>query len=155
MDTNELRKLASAATPGPWQVIEQETPHYLGGKHVERRIFTTWVHPQMKGFDWVVNHSVGIGKEQGGPVHHQAEIRAEDAAYIAAASPDVVLALLDELDRMRLLLTDQEAAYTAGLMEGARQCREMATKGWGTAPLNAAAAAIEQRSVTEPTGEQK
>lgn len=50
---------------------------------------------------------------------------------------------LAEIGCLHLRLTDQDAAYTAGLMEGARQCREMAAKGWGTAPLNAAAEAIE------------
>jgi len=62
-------------TPGPWQVIEEKHEWSLperammghempatSGEHLERRIFTTWEHGQLKSPFPVVNSSVGIGK---------------------------------------------------------------------------------------------
>lgn len=79
-------------TPGPWVVVTTSHPHCLGGKHVERRIFTGWDHPQMKGPIGVVNTSVGLGAEKGGPAIHMVSLREEDARLIAAA-PDLFEAL--------------------------------------------------------------
>ena len=68
----ELRKLAEAATPGPWATLllangaDVRAPHASGG--------SCWV----------------------------AETRSnDDAAYIAAASPDVVLRLLDVVEKAK------------------------------------------------------
>lgn len=98
-DLAQLRKLAEAATSGPWQVILTEHPHALGGKHEERWIFTTWDHPQAKGTLPVVTGSVGIAAEKGGKPQHMVSIMPYDAAYIAAANPAVILALLDRLEK--------------------------------------------------------
>jgi hypothetical protein len=75
-DYSELRRLAEAATPGPWYVQKgrsNETCGYVTRDPIEQyqRSITGW-----------------------GAVEH----RFEDAAYIAAASPDVVLALIAERD---------------------------------------------------------
>jgi hypothetical protein len=74
-DYSELRRLAEAATPGPWYVQKgrsNETCGYVTRDPIEQyqRSITGW-----------------------GAVEH----RFEDAAYIAAASPDVVLGLLSDL----------------------------------------------------------
>jgi hypothetical protein len=86
--------LAAKPTPGPWLVHVKEIPHMYGGKHVERRIFTTWNHPQLKGPIGVVNGSVGVPAEKGEPAVHMVSIEAVDAAFIAACSPDRIRRLL-------------------------------------------------------------
>lgn len=107
--------LEKGPTPGPWQVVVDEHPHHYGGKHVERRIFTTWDHPQLKGPDGVVNGSVGVGAEKGGKPHHFVSIDPRNADYIAACSPDALRAILDdiaakdrEIERLRGLLTEND-----------------------------------------------
>jgi len=76
-------------TPGPWQVITDEHPHYLGGFHVERRIFTAWNHPQMKAPVGVVNNSICIPAVKGDPAIRMVSIEEADARLIAAA-PDLL-----------------------------------------------------------------
>ncbi len=93
-----LRKAAGAATPGPYKIVVDEYPHYLGGKHVERRIFTRRNHPQLKGAYPVVNGSVGLGATKDGPSQHMVRMSDEDAEYLAAASPERILALMAALD---------------------------------------------------------
>lgn len=100
---SELKKLAEAATPGDWQVIETDLPCRLGRPHIERRIFTAKDHPQLKAPYPVVNGSVALGTDET-PVHHMVSIRAEDAAFIAAANPDSVLALIAEVERSQRML---------------------------------------------------
>lgn len=65
-DYADLRRLAEAATPGPW----------------------------FDDYGKIGAGDSGIGEMD----------RSDDAAYIAAASPDVVLALLDRLDGLRAAL---------------------------------------------------
>lgn len=107
-DYGELKMLAEAATPGDWQVIETELPCRLGRPHIERRIFTAKDHPQLKAPYPVVNGSVALGTDET-PVHHMVSIRAEDAAFIAAANPDSVLALIAEVEDLRKGRTDWQA----------------------------------------------
>jgi len=78
MITNdELRALARAATPGPWQI----GPKALDGSLAVRTLPGERVHAMT---DMVARPTVPA-----------------DAAYIAAASPDVVLRLLAEIDEAR------------------------------------------------------
>lgn len=63
----DLRRLAEAATPGPWEQSE-------GGMYVD-----------------VVDDDSQVAEV----------IRRADAAFIAAANPAAVLALLDEIERLR------------------------------------------------------
>lgn len=79
-DTDELRALAEQADDGPWFVKDL----MFGGPSVWRG--TDIDH--FKGYEAVANFNQLYGG-------------ARNAAYIAAASPDVVLALLDERDRLR------------------------------------------------------
>ena len=80
IDTTKLRELAQKATPGPWHYFEY--PKYkehhvslpIAGSGMLRALFSD-------------------GCETDNP--------AADAEYIAAANPATVLALLDEIDRLR------------------------------------------------------
>lgn len=80
IDTKTLRSLAERATQGPWTVQPHE--HWKSGAQVYA----------VRAFAFIAE--CGIGES--------------DAAYIAAASPDVVLALLDEVERLRSLATNFE-----------------------------------------------
>lgn len=78
-DVTELRRLAEAATPGPWDF---HRPH-----HAYRAYSIEQVMPEGH-----LGEAVAVTEE--GAVEG-------NAAYIAAASPDVVLGLLDRLAHMR------------------------------------------------------
>lgn len=69
-DYKELRKLALAATPGPWQAQQ---------RNKQEAIYI-------------------VGPDCTPPACHA--FYADNAAYIAAANPDAVLALLDEVERL-------------------------------------------------------
>jgi hypothetical protein len=85
MTPDELRTLAEAAMPGPWEDGDIEPGAVL---HKGSVIF------------WVL--SVG-----------NADDSARDAAYIAAANPTAILALLDERDALRAALSRLESASWA------------------------------------------
>jgi hypothetical protein len=77
IDTKSLRELAQGATKGPWVSHEEN------------------------GFPYVLGPDDEL---LGGPVtiaDGSEHLSIADAAYIAAASPDVILGLLDEVDRLR------------------------------------------------------
>jgi hypothetical protein len=76
----ELRRLAEAATPGPW-------------KHgpLFGEVWRTRGNALYQRVAWVK-----------GARSRQAARVAADAAYIAAANPATILALLDELDALRV-----------------------------------------------------
>ena len=78
-DVAELRRLAEAATPGPWD-FHRPHPAY-------RAYSIEQVMPEGH-----LGEAVAVTEE--GAVE-------DNAAYIAAASPDVVLGLLDRLAHMR------------------------------------------------------
>lgn len=78
VDTQKLRELLEKATPGPWKHV------------VEDNIIYADAAPRLRLLDLIVR-SIDTSSEQ----------RDADAAYIAAANPDAVSALLDEIDRLR------------------------------------------------------
>jgi len=88
IDREQLRQLALAATPGPWEA-DQAQPWTSG-----MGPFDDW------GASVTVNGTVviqgGAQDEQGGAV---GVLLNEDAEYIAAANPQVMLTLLTELDQ--------------------------------------------------------
>ncbi|RSU58052.1 hypothetical protein [Sphingobium yanoikuyae] len=96
----ELRSLIAKATPGPWETVETKIPWSIAsgkqGNHTERRIATTWDHPQSRAPSPVVTGSVGLGFD-GGPPAHLVHISKEDAALIVAAINHLP-ALLDRLE---------------------------------------------------------
>ena len=107
----DLRTLAEAATPGPWQVDITRHPYsmvrldgsFAEGEHVERWIQTVRIDPQAKAPHPIVVRSVGIA-HPGEPAITMVHIRPEDADYLAAVSPEVVLGLLDTIDSLRASL---------------------------------------------------
>ena len=100
-DLAELRRLAEAATPGPWEADGLEVCQH-------------WSLPE----PWraVVNAEITCGPYCYGGSARPIE-RDEDAAFIAAANPSVVLALLDaaaerdalaaKVERVRALALNQ------------------------------------------------
>lgn len=71
MTHDELRKLAEAATPGPWEIAERN----------RSKCFSVEASPSMK---IVCTYGDSLAAQQ-------------DSAYIAAANPKTVLELLDEI----------------------------------------------------------
>lgn len=77
-DHDKLRALAEEATPGPWESEECFSP-------------SCWCK-------WI---SCAPDKGMGGSIASPASIGRDDADYIAATSPDVVIALLDEIAALK------------------------------------------------------
>ena len=84
-ELNRLRDLAQAATPGPWRV--------------EARGHAAQEVARVNNLEVAPPDSVELAH------------CATDAAYIAAVSPDVVLALLSEVERLRAQLAAAEAFH--------------------------------------------
>lgn len=113
-----LRAAAEQATPGPWVVHVEIVPLNEHGRETfkdevangefpvekELHVFTEWDHPQLKGPELVVS----IWNSPYFERPHGVFIREKDAAYIAAANPQTVLALLDERDALRQRAADAE-----------------------------------------------
>ncbi len=115
----EIKAGLAGVTPGPWQTVETAKPYHvlqssgdLKGNHTERRIFTTWLHPQFKDWVAVVKSASGLSFPNQRP-HHFVSIRPEDAAHIARLDPQIVAAILERLEKAELgLKTVQNAART-------------------------------------------
>lgn len=84
IDTDRLEKLAREATRGPWHV-DYKAP---GGGNVQS------ASGPVADARWFGN------------THKEAVVDYANAAYIAAASPDVILALLSEREAMRKALEE-------------------------------------------------
>lgn len=100
-----IKARAEKTTDGPWQVVrdlyepQDGKASALVGKVAQRRIFTGWDHPQMKGPIGVVNSYMTIGKVCGESPHRGVSISAEDADFIVHAREDVpyLLNLVEQL----------------------------------------------------------
>lgn len=77
----ELRALAEAATPGPWE-IDSHTHYDVAPPAVDWQIVDL---ERWRGY----TNNVGFGEDEA------------TARYVAGVSPDVVTALLDEIERLR------------------------------------------------------
>lgn len=93
----ELRKLAEAATPGPWTADRcadwhHPAPHVL-------TLHPDWAHARQRIIDLRIGDDNQIGDLH--CTSGKYEIECQNAAYIAAAHPQAVLALLDEIDVLR------------------------------------------------------
>ena len=85
-DVAELRRLAEAATPGPWSLTDGD--------------------PAMSGQHWTIRRQGVPGIRISGFTYGFNG----DAAFIAAANPAAVLALLDERDALRAELAHMTEA---------------------------------------------
>lgn len=93
-ELNRLRDLAQAATPGPWRV--------------EARGHAAQEVARVNNLEVAPPDSVELAH------------CATDAAYIAAVSPDVVLGLIDDVDRLRLLLRESTAWHEVAALRRQR-----------------------------------
>jgi hypothetical protein len=92
--TNKLKELALAATQGPWIVVGMSYYHYqIHGKGVDGH-----------GSERICMTTNAVANDA------PAERREANASYIAAASPDVVLALIEKVDSLTspLPLSDEQ-----------------------------------------------
>lgn len=82
----ELRTLAAAATPGPW-TVESYWDRLDGPADTN----TSWHIPGLERWhgSLAFTNNVGFGDDEA------------TARYVAAISPDVVVGLLDEIERLR------------------------------------------------------
>ncbi len=80
-DHAELRRLAKAATPGPWRVQTGCSWRRIGTDSGDGDVLRPCTHPHDGWPDIVAP--------------------AENLKYIASANPQAILALLDELDRLK------------------------------------------------------
>ncbi len=103
-DTDRLRSLAEAATPGPWEVQDEGQADGLSVVRLE---------PDL-GYAAEV-----IWTDD---ADYPDEARPDLAAYIAACSPDRILALLDELGALRAV---------------AKAAREVSLRPFGTGAIGA------------------
>jgi len=101
-DIETLRRLALAATPGPWRVRNKKVVTY------------------------------GDSAVCGAPVFRAGEHRQSmaNAAYIAAASPEVVLGLLEQIDELKYQITVAQQGWkcecnTDDAWRFARECDEL------------------------------
>lgn len=98
LDLASLRRLAQAATPGPWRVGD--------GSFASENLIA-----DVRGVSvWGPYHATSCG---------------EEAAYIASVSPDVLLALLAEVERLRAALKNygsHEEDCTCGLERFQHKC---------------------------------
>ena len=95
-DVVGLRALAEKATPGPWTAL---TTGRAGGDH-------WYICDSGEAIAWI---SANDGENE--------DQRQPDAEFIAAVSPDVVLALLDEITTLRAEVADRDARIEAALNE--------------------------------------
>ena len=94
---DELRRLAEAATPGPWEAFGA-----VGGRRGER-----WLG--------VTTDMRAIESARAGDVFAAQDCTRQDALFIAAANPAAVLALLDDADALR-----RELAHMTEARDNAR-----------------------------------
>ena len=103
-DYSELRAKAKSATPGPWEKLGREA----------RIDF------------WISSYHPDLGSKPVALIPPLCEAFSANADYIAAVSPDVLLALLDEVERLRAALVtvkqwgdglkDPEQTYVAEVL---------------------------------------
>lgn len=104
MTETELRKLAEAATPGPWEATDG----------------VVWIDTREqvccgRGYQECCGEPDVIGGQE-----KVADTNASDAAFIAAANPTAVLALLDELTALRAKVKSQAEALRPFAAEAKR-----------------------------------
>lgn len=89
LDYKQALQIVKAATQGPWVVVVDNWPHHLGGEHIERRIFTKYDDPQLRGPCPIVSGSV---------------CQKNDADYIAYFDPPMVAAYIKRCKKLEKAL---------------------------------------------------
>lgn len=104
LNTKHLRDLATAATPGPWKA-------------------NVWI--ETDGSEW---RATGPGHDTQSETYDSSEpgcsdeqAAQQDAAFIAAMSPEVVIALLDELEQLRGIANNAASWLEANTDKSARR----------------------------------
>ena len=103
-DLAELRRLAEAATPGPWEAFGA-----VDGRRGER-----WLG--------VTTDMRAIESARAGDVFAAQDCTRQDALFIAAANPAAVLALLDERDALAAKVARVRAWHRAGSIYDEGDC---------------------------------
>lgn len=110
MNTDELRRLAQAATPGEWEQYlyeDHDGPPACDDIGVQASNTDAHALEVLCTMEWSSSHPRDFTRDQA----------TANAAYIAAAHPAAVLALLDDVDRLRAALREavQQAVEFDGL----------------------------------------
>lgn len=108
IDTAKLRALAEAATPGGW--FAQEHRHWADPKRPQLRVMYTATDAHNLGAKFSLANIELYGTGRGSDE--------TNAAFIAAANPQTVIALLDDLDACmasRAKLLEYETLYHSAL----------------------------------------
>lgn len=109
----EARRLEGERTQGGWTVLENQVPYRAAGFEgttTERRIITSYDHPQLKGPAGVVNIATVAGTGA-----NLVSIDAEDAAFIAfwGTHAPAILAYVGELEQERDQYRRESAPQTS------------------------------------------
>ncbi len=123
----ELRRIAEAATPGPWEWREREhneriRKHERAGRRFRREFIYCLQGPPLRDvapeyrdeFDYPTVMSLRLDDRVEASALTGAVPTPEDAEFIATFDPPTVLALLDEIERLRW-----ERAQAASLIRSA------------------------------------
>lgn len=124
VEHTELRKLAEAATPGPWDcdgVIESDGAY--GAGEDSREGYTTYAVYEVGSnkvlFDFLNSEVVCVEEEYDEDGRSAWDSTAKrNAEFIAAANPKTVLALLAERDRLREALKPFADSYADCIPDG-------------------------------------
>lgn len=98
-DHAELARLAEAATPGPWSYRDMR-PNTYGPAFVDSAEVQSLA---------ICGEAVGLSEAHGFCLQVDSEVRMANAAFIAAANPATVLALIAENAALRTLWADADA----------------------------------------------
>lgn len=108
MNIEELKRLALAATPGPWRYDIRLIKHRHDGNHEDFVISQDFIDGQLKWNYPVICLAKGIGTEDSGPVNF-VHMRKEDADFVISANPAAVLELIAEVEALRAEVKTEQA----------------------------------------------
>ena len=92
IDIEKLKRLAEAATPGPW-VVDGDTDAFTGGPHV------------------MTEDGAGLLGMWDGQYEIDSDAQEANAAYIAAANPAAILELIRQRDELLVALKALDSAF--------------------------------------------
>jgi hypothetical protein len=139
---DELQALAEAATPGPWHwdYSQEETAYETINPDGSRLIEPRAVDTEVPSGDFAREYFAGGVSMRGEPgtansetfpdlpnfvIHTTDDIKPADAAYIAAMSPDVALALYAQLAEQRSINAARESAMFDAMRAADSRTRDL------------------------------